>query len=60
MRMWISGQLTAIKCAVVSSIVTEANHGDAVCLFRHDCLVMHDFHGLKTMTFKHIADIAYF
>ena len=23
-------------------------------------IVMHDFHGLKTMTFHHIADIAYF
>ena len=23
-------------------------------------IVMHDFHGLKTMTFHHVADIAYF
>ena len=23
-------------------------------------IVMHDFHGLRTMTFHHIADIAYF
>ena len=30
----VSWQLTATKCARVSSIVTEANHYDAACLFR--------------------------
>ena len=30
----VSWQLTFIKCAHVSSIVTEANHKGAVCLFR--------------------------
>ena len=51
----VSWQFTSMKCAHVSSIVTEVNHNGAVCLFKSSFETKQIFDGLSHQTLVHLS-----